>query len=80
MSALESIIFACKNVGTCEISEASCTHKSKKHAGEKRSGGLGKILKFFKGNLGMSAFCSCILSYNFLTFFELSRLGQGLTI
>ena len=142
MSALESIFFACKNVGACEISEASCTHKSKKHAGEKRSfafstqschprwlaacklfsfllqkiyaekidqrielnflrmqpsyaeifpvvasfrkcsecGGLGKILKFFKGNLGMSAFCSCILSYNFLTLFELSRSGQGLTI
>ena len=136
------IFFAFKNVGTCEISEASCTHKSKKHAGEKRSfafstqschprwlaackifsfccrrftlkklingsnwiswecslltqkyfrlsllsgnvsecGGLGKILKFFKGNLGMSAFCSCILSYNFLTLFELSRSGQGLTI
>ena len=31
------IFFACKNVGACEISEASCTHKSKKHAGEKRS-------------------------------------------
>ena len=43
-------------------------------------GGLGKIFKFFKGNLGMSAFYSCILSYNFLTLFELSRSGQGLTI
>ena len=38
-------------------------------------GGLGKVLKFCKGNFDMSAFCSYILTNNFLTLYELSRSG-----